>query len=1052
MRMKWLVLSAILLGGLYACSTNIDFEPPIGASEFVSANGQAGQQSRDNGYDAEGPAAGGGDKSGQQRTVEQGDIYRLLDSNTILNLNYYRGFQVIDISDLNHPVVAGRAAISGQPVEMYAVDNFAIVLLNNWTGYYGSREDVRVEPYQGGLVLAIDITDRLHPVIVDRARVPGYIQASRLTRGGGQEALFVAASNWNGDSRTVVRSFAIAEGGRLIEKTTLDLGGYVIDIQATPRALLVARQSWESSTSSCSVSVIDISSPEGVMIEGAAVEVAGQIRNKFNMDLYRDVLRISSGTSWSGTNTNHLETFDVSDIQNPRPVDHATFSDGEQLYASLFLDNRAFLVTYRRVDPLHAFAIDDAGHITPKFEYVISGWNDYFFPVAGGSRMLGVGVDDQGGRQLAVSLYDISNLDTHDPFIAREAVQFDYAWSEAQWDDRAVSVLEGATSVAAADGTLETGLLLLPFSGYRSDFQQYATAVQIFSFSDTTLSRRGLLEHDSQVRRSFQPQTGVTANLSESSLSLHDTRDPGSPAPLGSVELAPAYNDFLIFGEYGARVKGAGFYDYWWGANATARPNRLEIVPLAGDVDTAEPAAAIDIDPYAAVHKVGDLVVTVRTDYVSGSDPVVYQTQIRVIDLADPLHPRERGTLTTDRIQPYGYYYGYYPPYYGEADVGGMCRGCGYYGYYGSSALALSGALVFPEGNWESELLGIDHVCYRWPVNESNACYGPEAPPEGCDYYTGSIACHSKNGGPTSCEGRFELCERQADGDWTCREVNPSSVPSETSCYDYELRRYWQHFTFEVLDLRDPDQPSLLHEVAMPSSEDDVALLQEGERVFVTLREPYTVPGDGRDYARYYFKAVDFGDLDHPSVSRKVNIPGELLAVEGQTLYTRDFVWGENIVETAVNKLLWQGDQAYLQARKRFVDEDVRKVLLDGAGHILVMHGQSWYLPWYDYNQSYQDKLAILDTTSPTFAVLSDTPIDSWASLMDAKIGRALFMVSGGLLVVNVERATAPYAQAYFPIWGWPNRLVVEGRTIFVPAGPFGMLAFDIDEENLLAP
>ena len=37
--------------------------------------------------------------------------------------------------------------------------------------------------------------------------------------------------------------------------------------------------------------------------------------------------------------------------------------------------------------------------------------------------------------------------------------------------------------------------------------------------------------------------------------------------------------------------------------------------------------------------------------------------------------------------------------------------------------------------------------------------------------------------------------------------------------------------------------------------------------------------------------------------------------------------------------------------------------------------------------------------------MIARTPVDSWATLKDARAGRALFQVPGGLLVFNLERA-----------------------------------------------
>ena len=389
------VCSWLLLGG---CDSNDRYlEPEIGDQSFISADDQQGNRSQDNEFEEKPSedAEVGSDEASDGRTVEEGDIYRVLGDNLILNLNSYKGLQVIDFSDPQQPSIVGNYRVSGYPVEMYVVDNQAVVLLNYYQGYYGNRADVEVDSYQGGLVLTVDISDPQNPQPTDAARIPGNIITSRLTRGSGKQALYIAANNYGqSDNQTVVRSFSVGADGTLTQRSTIDLGGYVADIQATTKALLVARHDWTQEGGLSTVALIDITNPDGLMIEGAQVVTQGRVQHKSNMDLYLDVLRVASSSAWSQSNTNHLETFNVSDIHNPIRIDHETFGVDEQLYATLFLKNKAFFVTYLRVDPFHAFSIDDQGQAEEKNEYIVSGWNDFFRPVMGETRLIGIGVDD----------------------------------------------------------------------------------------------------------------------------------------------------------------------------------------------------------------------------------------------------------------------------------------------------------------------------------------------------------------------------------------------------------------------------------------------------------------------------------------------------------------------------------------------------------------------------------------------------------------------------------------------------------------------------------
>ncbi len=1054
MKRNWQAV-AVFLGvfGLVACNGATSFEPKvdpeIGDTDFISAD-QGGGDRGVNGDGAYDEAAPDSQESADDRTVEEGDIYRVLSDQYILNLNSYRGLQVIDFSNVAAPEVVGNLRISGYPVEMYAVGTRAYVLLNNYRGYYGSRHDVQVNPYEGGLVVAVDISDPTNPVALDSAQVPGWIATSRLTRGGGHEALYVVANNWDGESSTVVRSFAL-EGSELVEKSAIDLGGYVSDIQATTEALLVARVDWYAEDDDTSVSIIDISDPTGLMLEGAQIPVAGMIRHKSNMDLRGDILRVVSGSWWNDTNTNHLQTFNIGDLQNPVVVDHDTFGANEDLYGTLFMADRAFFVTYRRVDPFHAFSIDADGQAVEMSEYVISGWNDFFKPVLGNSRILGVGVDDAEDWTMAISLYDTTDLQNPEPLVARTHVGASWGWSEARWDDRAFTVLDGAVSVAGPEGQTETGLVLLPFSGYLEEEERYIAGVQIFTYSESSLSQRGMMEHGSFVRRSFVADDS-TANLSESELSLFDASDPDNPVEQGRVELAPNYTQFFVFGDYGARLKYDQDYYWWWGDSSEPPANELQIVALSEDPDEALPVAVLDLPARAQVYKVGELAVAVDMVYVDedpNDDEWCHETTIRVYDLSDPTQPVLVSTLVTRDISPfYGYYWWGGPEY--------DCMGC-YHPYYygGTSAYGLGQSLVFPSIVWEQEIEGIEHVCHTSPVNGyEEECIEDEMGNVSCIYLYGSETCRSLDNGPTTCSGTIQRCTVDERGwdEWVCEEVDPEDIETETRCYDQERYRYWNHLDLNALDLSDPAAPVLLDTMTMPTEQEYVNLMARGNSLYYSYKVPHSVQGDSRPYARFFVKEIDFSDPTQPEEGSGVNVPGTLIEVDGDMLYTQDYVWNNDEVESAINKLERHGNAAVLKARLRFPDQYVHSMLLDGSGHALVTHRLSWQaiaerdLDWDEVDEM----MTVLDISGPGFAVASQLAVDRWASLRQALSGRALFSVPGGLLVVNLDEATAPFAQAYFPVWGWPQSLMVHEREITFAAGRYGMYRFGLDDFNLL--
>ncbi len=1082
------LLAGTLLLGVAACGTDSDptpagpdadgiVTPPTGATEFVSADGRAGQQSEDNGFDADAGAPGRDDAEGgggSERTVEEGDIYRLLDEGRIVNLNAYRGLQVIDVSDVANPEVVGRLPEAGSPVELYVVEDRAVVLMNNWRGYYGERGDIAVSSREGGMVLLVDLSDPTEPTIIDRGYIPGFIQASRVTRGGGQVALYVATSeygNWETadgasvwETRTFVKSFDVS-GESMVDRSQIDLGGYVTAIQATPEALMVARQNWERYDGRTSVALIDISAPDGTMVEGQEVVAAGTIDNKYNMDVYNGVLRIVSGANWSGTRTNHVQTWDASDYAALEPIDECTFGDGENLFATLFLGNKAFFVTYLRVDPFHAFEITDDGRCIEHNEYIVSGWNEFFRPVLDETRLVGIGVNDEGSQTLAVSLYDITDLTEPEPMLARAEVAADWGWSEALWDDRAFSVIEGATSVLAPDGeTVETGIILLPYTGWNDDEDRYFAGVQLYTFSADTLTRRGQMFQGTPVRRSFLADDDVTANLGDAELTLFDTEDPDEPTELGRVDLAPNFVDLITLENgHGVRVRGSDWYSY-----GGEQKNRIEVVSLDEHTDRSDAIASFEVPAGASIRAVGTTLTSTTFTWVEAGDSdrtSTYETTIEVWDLSDPAAPVRASTVVTRELQPSwgGYYYDGWGR--GEAD----CFDCGgWWGYSGGPETAVAGdALVFLEREQQSEFQYRQRVCSSWPRYEERCV--PSDDEEGtfeCTYVNGYIQCVTPEGGEEVCTGSIQRCT-YSDDTYECVEVDPADVTLETNCWDNDYYRYWTTFDLHVLDLREPASPALSDAIELPTEDEGVGILADGTDVWVSYRRPYEVEGDSRGYVRYFVRALDVANPAEPVLGAPVNVPGTLIAADGDTLYTQDTLWGEHIIDTAVARLELHDGLAYLQAIRRFPDQDVHTIKLDGAGNLLVSHRLSWLAarapdgggsvdagsdsdapstPTEDPKQT----LTVLDAAS--LAPLGTTAIDTWASLQDAQAGRALFSVPGGLLVVNLDSPATPWAQAWFPTQAWPWNIRVDDGVIRFAAGRYGIYEFALDTYNLLPP
>lgn len=110
-------------------------------------------------------------------------------------------------------------------------------------------------------------------------------------------------------------------------------------------------------------------------------DVPGHIINQFSMDEYKDNFRIATttGHAWDSEkkSTSGVYTLD-SNLKSLGKVDG--IAPGEEIYSTRFVGDRAYMVTFKKVDPF--FVIDLADATNPKIlgKLKIPGFSDYLHP------------------------------------------------------------------------------------------------------------------------------------------------------------------------------------------------------------------------------------------------------------------------------------------------------------------------------------------------------------------------------------------------------------------------------------------------------------------------------------------------------------------------------------------------------------------------------------------------------------------------------------------------------------------------------------------------
>jgi len=190
---------------------------------------------------------------------------------------------------------------------------------------------------------------------------------------------------------------------------------------------------------------INILPDGGAEISPYAVgEVPGYINNRLQLDEYKGFLRVST-YNWVVITTNPFVSKSYTSIfildEDMEIVGSLTgLGESEHLYATRFMGDYAYLVTYRRVDPL--FVIDLSNPEDPKVagELKIPGFSSMLQPIWN-NLIIGIGYETDNETRiigLKISLFDVS--DPKNPVEIGKIVfsEGGWGWSEAAHDIHAI--------------------------------------------------------------------------------------------------------------------------------------------------------------------------------------------------------------------------------------------------------------------------------------------------------------------------------------------------------------------------------------------------------------------------------------------------------------------------------------------------------------------------------------------------------------------------------------------------------------------------------------
>lgn len=159
----------------------------------------------------------------------------------------------------------------------------------------------------------------------------------------------------------------------------------------------------------------------GSLTYNASTLVNGTLINQFAMDERNDTFRVATtkGGTWDEENlsTNNLYTFDI----NLKPLGSVEgLAEGERIYSVRFMDNVAYMVTFKEVDPLFVIDLENPEKPTVLGELKIPGFSNYLHPLDE-NHVIGFGqntklIEEKGNSEprvqtdgIKISIFDVSD-------------------------------------------------------------------------------------------------------------------------------------------------------------------------------------------------------------------------------------------------------------------------------------------------------------------------------------------------------------------------------------------------------------------------------------------------------------------------------------------------------------------------------------------------------------------------------------------------------------------------------------------------------------------
>jgi uncharacterized secreted protein with C-terminal beta-propeller domain len=298
--------------------------------------------------------------------------------------NYYYSpstvVQIFNVKNKTKPFLVRTVMFEGSSVGSRVIGNYAYLVLR----YYGSR----AIGYDGKIS-----TSYLLPKYKDANGDVTKAQASKA-----KDVISCANVNYltptDGNDYLEIVALPIGSSGKINSQVVIGTGGS--EIYVSPNNLYVAtpRSGYYSWWKKEVTDIHKFSLKNGKINLVATQVVPGTVLNQFSLDEQNGNLRLATteGQGWGWLRSGAVEknSLYILDKNLNRIGWYENFGEGEKIYSARFMDDRAYVVTFKETDPMFVFDLKDPRQPKLLGELSMPGYSTYLHPYDA-NHLIGIG-------------------------------------------------------------------------------------------------------------------------------------------------------------------------------------------------------------------------------------------------------------------------------------------------------------------------------------------------------------------------------------------------------------------------------------------------------------------------------------------------------------------------------------------------------------------------------------------------------------------------------------------------------------------------------------